>query len=330
MLHLHGVGHFHPENEISNSFLEELELDTTNDWIIQRTGIRSRRTVLPLSDIKETRNQDVRATGEVVDYTNADLGRRAAEQAIACAGVDRCDIGLLIAGGSVPETVTPAEGCNIAAALDLDIPSIDLRSACTSFGAAMYLLSRMQEEALPRFVLVVVPETVTRSVDYRDRRSAVIWGDCATAAVVSTREPGRATITCNSLQSSPRGHEKVVVPWAGHFDQDGPAVQAFAVKTTVRVLRAMRDRWFPAVQEGRFYFVGHQANLRMLQTVCRSCEIPEERHLSNVTEFGNTASSGAPSVLSAHWDRFSEGDCVAMVCVGSGLTWTDAMIRFSA
>jgi len=329
MLHLHGVGHFHPENQITNGFLESLEIGTDDAWIMQRTGIRSRRTVLSLEYIRRTRNKDVRAAAEASDYTNAELGRRAAELAIARAGITRDAIGMVIGGGSVPETVTPAEACNIAAELELDVPAFDLRSACTSFGATLLLLSKMHEEKLPDYILCVVPETVTRAVDYSDRRSAVIWGDAAAAAVVSTKVPGRAQIACHTLASNPKGHEKVVVPWAGHFDQDGAAVQSFAIKTTVRLLRSLRDA-YAEVDDERFHFIGHQANLRMLESVSKSCSIPESMHHHNVVEYGNTASAGSPSVLSARWDAFQPGDHVAIVGVGSGLTWTDSMIRFSA
>lgn len=329
MLHLHGVGHFHPDNEITNAFLEELEINTDDAWIVQRTGIHSRRTVLSLEYIRQTRNNDVRAASEATEYSNAELGRRAAQMAIERAGIERCEIGMIIGGGSVPETVTPAEACNIAAALELDVPAFDLRSACTSFGAALSLLCRMRPDALPEYVLIVVPETVTRAVDYSDRKAAVLWGDGAAAAVVSTRVEGRATISCNTLASNPRGHEKVVVPWAGHFEQDGTSVQSFAIKTTVSLLRSLQKQ-YSGVEEQHFHFVGHQANLRMLQSVCKTCNIPGERHHHNVQEYGNTASAGAPSVLSTRWDTFQAGDHVAVIGVGSGLTWTDSMIQFRA
>ena len=92
-LFLHGVGHFHPENEISNRFLEELDIGTNDQWILDRVGIRSRRTVLPLDYIRETKNQEPRAAMEAAFYSNAELGRRASEIAIARAGIEKTDIG---------------------------------------------------------------------------------------------------------------------------------------------------------------------------------------------------------------------------------------------
>ena len=107
-LYLHGLGHFHPENEISNQFLEDLDIGTSDQWIIDRVGIRSRRTVLPLEYISETRNAEPRVAMEVALYSNAELGRRAAELAISRAGIEKSDVGMLIGGSSVMDTTTPA------------------------------------------------------------------------------------------------------------------------------------------------------------------------------------------------------------------------------
>ncbi len=330
MLYLHGIGHFHPRNEISNAFLEQLDIGTNDEWIVERTGIRSRRTVLPLCYITETRNRDVRMASEAADYSNAELGKRAAEMALERAGIDRSEIGLLVGGGSVSEYETPAEGCSIAAALDLDVPAFDLRSACTSFGAMLWTLSLMRPDSLPRFVLMVCPETVTRSVDYTDRAAAVLWGDAAVAAVVSTVVPGRTSIVGNTFASNPRGHEKVTVPRAGYFGQQGKAVQGFAIRHSVQLLSDLQQKYdgHDEGDGGRFFYIGHQANLRMIENVSQRCNIAAERHLHNVERFGNTATAGSPSVLSERWERFRPGDDVAMVGVGAGLSWSSAMIRF--
>ncbi|MDP3940532.1 MAG: ketoacyl-ACP synthase III [Deltaproteobacteria bacterium] len=326
-MYLHGIGHFHPENEITNEFLGELDIGTSDDWIMERTGIRSRRTVLSLDYIREKRNQDVRAAAEAAAYTNAELGRRAGEMAIARAGIDPSEVGLVIGGGCAPDRVTPAEGCDVAAALDIDAPAFDLRSACTSFTAAVHLLSQMRPDRVPPYVLIVQMESLTRVIDYNDRRSAVLFGDGAAAAVVSASVPGRATFLHCTLGSSPRGHAKVVIPWAGHFDQEGATVQSFAIKRTVNELRAIRKE-FDGEAGGRMYFIGHQANRLMLESVCRQCDIPDELHLSNVADFGNTGTAGAPAVLSDHWQAFEAGDQVTMVGVGAGLTWASANLRF--
>lgn len=325
-LYLHSVGHFHPENEISNQFLEDLDIGTNDQWIVDRVGIRSRRTVLPLEYIRETRNAEPRTAMEVALYSNADLGRRAAELAISRAGIDKSDVGMLIGGTSLMDTTSPAESCNIARALDLEVPAFDVNSACTSFYVQLYLLSRMQPDLLPDFILLVVADCLTKAVDYSDRSSAVLWGDGAAAAVVSTRHPARARIEGNTLASSPAGNDKVIVPRLGFFHQEGRTVQTFGIKRMTRLLGQLKDQFEDP--DRNFNFVGHQANHRMLESVCKQCNIPAERHFSNVEWFGNTASASSASVISMEWEKWRDGDDVAVVGVGSGLTWSSYLIRF--
>ena len=327
MLYIHGVGHFHPENQITNQFLEELDIGTSDDWIMERTGIRSRRTVLDLGYIRETKNRDVRAVDDAALYSNVELGRRAAEEAIRRAGIDRSDIGMVVAGGTAAQLECPAEACGIAAALDLEAPAFDVRSACTSFGAAIQLLWMMDPSQLPDFVLVVNPETVTRTVDYNDRSTAVLWGDAAVAVIVSKRQPADVTVVRNQLKTDPRGYQKITIQWADHFEQEGRAVQMFAIKCTVRMFKELEQECQETAGEG-LHFIGHQANALMLENVCRACNIPEERHHSNVADFGNTGTAGPVTVLSAEWDDFQVGDHIALLGVGAGLTWSSTLFRF--
>ena len=325
-LYLHSVGHFHPENEITNQFLEDLDIGTNDQWIIDRVGIRSRRTVLPLEYISETRNSEPRAAMEAALYSNAELGRRAAELAISRAGIEKSDIGMLIGGTSLMDTTSPAESCNIAQALELEVPAFDVNSACTSFYVQLYLLSKMQPDQLPDYILIVATDCLTKAVDYSDRSAAVLWGDGAAAAVVSTRHPARARIDGTTMASSPAGNDKVIVPRFGFFHQEGRTVQTFGIKRMTRLLNSLQVQFEDP--ERRFNFVGHQANNRMLESVCKHCNIPDERHFSNVEWFGNTASASSASVVSMEWEKWRDGDDVAVVGVGSGLTWSSYLIRF--
>jgi 3-oxoacyl-[acyl-carrier-protein] synthase-3 len=327
-LYVHGFGHFHPENEITNRFLLELDIDTTEEWILERVGIRSRRTVLPLDYIRTTRNRDVRAAPEAALYTNAEMGRRAAGMALARAGVRVADIGMVLAGGSTPDNVSPAAACDVANLLGLEVPAFDVNSACTSFFALFHVLSIADPAKLPELVLLVTPEGFTRTVNYDDRSSAVLWGDGAAAAVVSTKARGRVEVLGSVLASSPAGSGKVVVPRTAHFHQEGRTVQMFAIRRSAEVLESLRKSF--AVEGRPFHFVGHQANLRMLESVCRQANIPEELHHSNVESFGNTGAASGSSVVSMNWDDFTERDDVAMVGVGAGLTWAGEILRFGA
>ena len=326
-LYLHGLGHFHPDVELSNAFLEDLDIGTSDEWILERVGIRARRTVLPLDYIRETKNREPRAALEAALHTNADMGSAAAEMALARAGVAASDIGMVIAGSSAADTASPAEACNIAAKLGIEVPAFDINSACTSFYVQMYLLSRMQPDALPDYVLVVAPESLTKTVDYSDRTAAVLWGDAATAAVVSTRHPCRARVLGSTLESSPAGGKYVMVPRMGHFQQDGRTVQLFGIKRMTRLVGALREQF---EDEGRsFHFVGHQANLRMLESVRNQCKIPPERHHANVEWYGNTGCASAAGVISMHWEKWTGTDDIAVAGVGSGLTWASYLLRFA-
>ena len=323
MLYLHGMGHFHPENVIDNAFIESLDIGTDDAWILERVGIRTRRTVLPLDYIRTTRNADPRAAAEAVLHDNAETGARAARMAMERAGVGPEQIGLVLAGGCSPDYAIPAEAARIAARLGIAAPVLDLSSACSSFGAQVHFCAQMGE-ALPEFVLVVQPENNTRVVDYRDRASCVLWGDGTAAAVLSARAPARLRIDQTSFDSNPAGWDKVVVPRTGHFTQDGRAVQTFAIKTTRELVNGIRER---ADAPERLMMIAHQANLLMLQAVCRFTGIDEARHFFNVVDFGNTGAAGAPSILSQRWADWQDGDEIALAVVGSGLSWSAMRIR---
>jgi 3-oxoacyl-[acyl-carrier-protein] synthase-3 len=295
---------------------------------MERVGIRSRRTVMPLDYIRETRNRDPILGQEAALYTHGQTGKRAAEMAVARAGIEMDDVGLVITGSSHPDSMSPADACWVARELGLEVPSFDMNSACTSFFTTLFMLSGMGPDALPDFVLVVTPESLTTTVDYADRSASVLWGDGTTAAVLSTRIPSRVEIVGNQLHSSPAGADKVVVGVGGHFRQDGRTVQMFAIKKTIRLLRGLQGTYTDP--ERRLHFIGHQANLLMLQTVCHQCEVPDDRHHYNVVEYGNTGAAGAPSVVSMRWDDWRPGDDVAVVGVGSGLTWSSFVLRFGA
>jgi 3-oxoacyl-[acyl-carrier-protein] synthase-3 len=327
-LWLHALGHFHPENEITNRFLEDLDIGTDDLWIMDRVGIRSRRTCLDLDYIRHTRNRDLRAATEASAFNTAELGAHAARAALMGAGVAPRDVGLVISGSSAPDHLSPADACNVAKLLDVDVPCFDVNSACTSFLAHIHVLSLMDPAKLPPFVLVVAPDSLTKTVDYDDRTSAVLWGDGAAAAVISTHHPGRAQILGSSLNSRPTAGDKVIVPRTDFFAQEGRIVQAFAIKQTALGFERLRSEF--EHPERPLHFVGHQANLRMLETVCRRCDIPPERHHANVEWYGNTGAASSATVVSMNWEKWAPQDDVAVIGVGAGLTWSSYLLRFGA
>jgi 3-oxoacyl-[acyl-carrier-protein] synthase-3 len=325
MLYLHGLGHFYPENVITNPLLEELDIGTSEDWILERVGIRTRRTVLPLEYIRETKNKDPREAFDAGLYNNAQTGAEAACMALDRAGIEPEDIGLVISGSSAPDNHCPAEAATIAAELGINAPCFDINSACTSFGMQINFVDQMKPETLPPFILLVNPENLTRCIDYSDRNTAVLFGDGSSAAVVSATVPARAAFKACYCDSRPSAWGKVAIPRMGYFRQDGSAVQGFAIRKTTDSIRTLQDTFY--TNGHRFIFIGHQANMGMLKTVCERTGIPDNRHWHSVEDFGNTGCSGAPAVLSRHWDDLRPGDHVAISIVGAGLTWVHMMLH---
>lgn len=213
----------------------------------------------------------------------------------------------------------------IAAELGIQVPSFDLNSACSSFAAQLHFLASMKPETLPDYVLVVNPENNTRVVDYRDRSTAVLWGDASTAAIVSPRIPAPMRLIRSTTGTDPAGHEKVMIPPSGHFRQEGGAVQGFAVRRSCILFNELRA--LASGEKKVIYFIGHQANLRMLESVVARCEISPKKHLYNVDRFGNCGAAGAPSVLSEHWETIIPGDEIVMAIVGAGLSWGGLLLR---
>lgn len=323
-LFIHGVGHFHPENRIDNAFLSSLDIGTDEAWIMERVGIRSRRTVLPLDYIASTRNARPAEAAAASLYTNAQTGALAARLALERAHLRPSDIGLVIAGGCSAQYSIPAEACLIAAELGIHATAYDLNSACSSFAVQLHHLRSMRPEALPDYVLVVNVENNTRTVDYNDRRTAVLWGDGSAAAVVSARVPAPVRVRQSLVRSDPAGWAKVVIPTGGHFAQEGSAVQGFAIRKSVATIAALAPHL--EGDRARMAFIGHQANLLMLNAVCQRAGIDPALHLKNVDEYGNCGAAGAPTVLSQCWDTLPSPCELALVVVGSGLTWGGLLI----
>lgn len=323
LLYILGMGHFHPENLIDNKFLEDLDIGTNDEWITERTGIKTRRTVLDLDYIRSTKNANPRDSQGASLWSNAQTGAKAAEMALTRAGITKDQIGLVIAGGCSPQHTIPAEACLVAAELGIEAPCFDVGSACSSFAAQIQYLANTRPETLPDYILIINAENTTRTVDYSDRSNAVLWGDGTAATVVSPRMKGKLGVLGTTLSSDPSGWNKVAIPTGGHFYQNGSAVQTFAIRKSgetlgkIREILGTQDHWY----------VGHQANLLMLQSVCGRAGIPAEKHLYNVSEYGNCGAAGAPSVISQNWEKFTSGEKIALVVVGSGLTWGGVALR---
>lgn len=323
MIYLHGIGHFHPENVITNRFISDLDIGSDETWIMERVGISSRFTSLDLSYIRDTKNHDPRGAWEASLYSRQELGAKAASMAMERAGVKAEDIGLVISGTSTPEHTIPAEAACIAAGLGIQATCFDMNSACSTFLVQLSVLNTMKAEKTPPYILVVQPENYTHVVDYSDRNTAPLFGDGASAAVVSLTVESDKVFSHLNFDSIPMDWNKVRIPKLGHFTQQGQAVQGFAIRTATRSLKHLQKE---SGREDSLTFIGHQANALMLDHVRERCGISPDRHWHNVVYHGNTGGASAPSVLSQNWDRLQAGERVGMVVVGAGLTWAEALL----
>lgn len=325
MIFIHGISHFHPTNIIDNQFLTDLNIGTSNEWIMERVGIRERRTVLSLDYINKTYNKSPLTTGSHIEFSNAQTGAMAAKGALQQAKLSITDIGMVIAGGCLPQYSLPAEACMIAAELGINAPAFDINSACSTFAVHMNFINQMDADSLPDYILLVIPENMTRCVDFTDRKVAVLLGDGASAIIVSKKHKSNVFISSIMIGSNPASCNTITVPAGGHFYQEGPVVQRFAIKKMVAIVEHFRKQ--SNVAKNKHYFIGHQANLMMLRAICKMAEISEDRHLYNVDQFGNCGAAGAPTVLSQNWSNFVAGDQIVLVVVGAGLTWGGMLIE---
>jgi 3-oxoacyl-[acyl-carrier-protein] synthase-3 len=317
-LYIHGIGHTHPRNVITNSFLEDLDIGTSASWILERLGIRERRTALSLEYIRSTRNADMRASLEALEFANVDAGYSAALMALERAGFDSRQIGLVIAGSSCPVYSSPPEACIIGDRLGVSVPAFDLHSACNGFLAQGSVARGWLETNEVDFGLLIQCEHMTRTVDYRDRRNASIMGDATTAAVVSTRVPAPLRLENITIGATTNLWKAALVSPLRHFDQQTTAVRRFAEEQLVQGIVTGEHR----------YVIFHQANLRLLEACFEKLRLPDCEHLYNVDRYGNCASAGCPSVVSEHWDLLSTmHGTAALSTVGGGLTFGGGVLR---
>jgi 3-oxoacyl-[acyl-carrier-protein] synthase-3 len=316
---------------IDNDFLCSLDIGIDTGWIEERVGILERRTTLSLDYIRKTRNLDTRAAAEGSTTSTTEMALRATELALDRASLDRSAIKMVVAGGCCPEMLIPAEASRVSDALEIEAVAFDLSAACSSFVAQVHFISQMRPELLPDYVLVVNVEAFTRTINYSDRQTAVLFGDGAAVAILSPRISSPTRILCSTFHSEPSGQEQITIPAGGHFRQEGNKVQMFAIRKTVETIQQLdlNGASGNGSTESQTYFIGHQANLRMLEAVCRRLGLNSNKHLSNVQRFGNCGAAGAPSVLSQKWDSLGPF-AINMAVVGSGLSWGGLRICKSA
>ncbi|GLI93535.1 beta-ketoacyl-ACP synthase III [Methylocystis echinoides] len=316
-----GVGSYLPEKTLTNDDLAKL-VDTSDDWIFQRTGIRERH---------------IAAEGE----TTSMLGEKAARAALANAGLTPDDIDLIIVGTSTPDWTFPSTASQIQAALGITHGvAFDLQAVCSGFVFAVTTADKFLRSGSHKRALVIGAETFSRIIDWEDRTTCVLFGDGAGAMVLearpSTGSMDERGVLTTHLRSDGRHRAKLHVdggPSAtqtvGHLRMEGKEVFKFAVgKVTDVVVDAFAATGISPDQLD--WFVPHQANRRIIDMSAQKLGIAPEKVVATVHLHGNTSAASVPLALSvAVGDgRIKQGDLVMLEAVGGGFTWGSALIRW--
>jgi 3-oxoacyl-[acyl-carrier-protein] synthase III len=316
-----GVGSYLPARTLTNNDLAKM-VDTSDDWIFQRTGIRERH---------------IAAEGE----TTSMLGENAARAALAAAGLTPDDIDLIIVGTSTPDWTFPSTATQIQAALGIAHGvAFDLQAVCSGFVFAVATAEKFLRSGSHKRALVIGAETFSRIIDWEDRTTCVLFGDGAGAMVLEARPSTGAMdergILTTHLRSDGRHRAKLHVdggPSAtqtvGHLRMEGKEVFKFAVGKVTDVV----DDAFKATgitPEQLNWFVPHQANRRIIDMSAQKLGIAPEKVVATVHLHGNTSAASVPLALSAAAadGRIKEGDLVMLEAVGGGFTWGSALIRW--
>ena len=332
---LTGIGHQVPDEKIDNSFFDEIGIDSSSKWIKEKTGICNRYSVLKKTDILllsqgKTNHLELQRSGKIKPMVSMALEpwkkvvHRANKE-----GDKIFEPDLLLSGTSVPDYDIPANACTIGASLGFrGTCAFDVNSACSSFLVDLEVSAAMMrsQETFTSSAIFNLERYSTR-LDYSDRKSCILFGDGGTAALLEKGDFNRGLELIDSqLYSDVSGYSHVTIPVSGTFRQEGRIVQKFAISRSCEVSTQIVERNGLSFSDIS-YFIGHQANLRMLQSVVNKLNLKEEQHLYNVDTFGNQGAAGAPSVLSQNWEKFKKDDFILLTVVGSGLTWGAALFR---
>ena len=319
-----GTGHSYPEGILTNADLAEI-VETSDEWITTRTGIKQRRKAAP---------------GE---YTSM-FAVRAARQAIERARLDPSDIDLLICATVTPDQILPSTGCIIQAELGVhNAAAMDVVAACSGFLYGVSLADSMIRTGQVRHAVVVGAEILTQYVDYTDRQTCVLFGDGAGAAVLGPVEGNRG-ILGSKIKSDGRYEEQLFSPGGGtrrkpsaetlaagdhFFKMKGNELFKVAVRSMTEISRDVLEKAGKKSDEINL-FIPHQANQRITEAVADRLSVDMSKVYSNIAVHGNTSSASIPIALDecVEAGRIKEGDLVLMASFGGGVTWGAVLMRW--
>ena len=313
-----GVGAYAPERRLTNADLEKM-VNTSNEWIIERTGIRERRIAAD-------------------DQALTDLAMPAAETALAQAGLTGADIDLLIVATVTPDMSFPSTSAMLADKLGAaNAGAFDLSAGCTGFVYAVVQAYGMLAAGLAKRALVVGGDLLSRIFDWDDRSTVVLFGDGAGAVVLEvTEQPGFLAF---ELGADGSGGENLWMPGSGsrlfenpeqYTKMNGREVFKFATRILVQSAENTLARAGFTIDDVDVY-IPHQANVRIIDHATKKLGIPSDRVVINVDRYGNTSSGSIPLALAeAQSDgRLQPGKLVLMTGMGAGLTWGSTLMRWT-
>jgi 3-oxoacyl-[acyl-carrier-protein] synthase-3 len=313
-----GLGAWAPERVITNDELSGL-VDTSDEWIVERTGIRERRIAAETQAL-------------------SDIALPAAEQALEQAGVEGKDVDLLIVATVTPDMLFPSTSALLADRLGAtDAAAYDLSAGCTGFMYAIAQAYGMLAAGLAKRALVVGGDVLSRILDWTDRSTVVLFGDGAGAVVLEPSE--EEGFLGFELGADGAGGASLWLPGSGSrvfenpdrfVKMNGREVFKFATRVLVDSAQAVLDRCGASIEDVDVY-VPHQANVRIIDHATKKLGIPSERVVVNVDRYGNTSSGSIPLALrdAQVAGRLEPGKLVLMTGMGAGLTWGSALMRWT-
>lgn len=320
-----GSGSAVPARIVTNDDLAKT-IDTSDEWIVQRTGIRERRVSAP-------------------EETSSTLGTEAARKALDTAGVDASEIDLVVVATISPDNLWPSAACLVQAALGAsNAGAFDLSAACAGFTYAVSVSSAMVASGASKKVLVVGSDTLTKQVDWTDRGTCILFGDGAGAVVLEAREGGDRGVIDSVLFSDGKGAVHLGIEAGGGrypkgqpysegrrdtIHMAGREVYRFGVNAMPDACEKLLTKTGLTIDDVDL-FVPHQANVRMIDSAAERLGLPPEKVFVNLEKYGNTSGGSIPLALdeAVQQGRLKEGDLVITVGFGGGLAWGANLIRW--
>ncbi|MFJ1229272.1 beta-ketoacyl-ACP synthase III [Yersinia proxima] len=311
-----GTGSYLPEQVRTNADLEKT-VDTSDEWIVTRTGIRERRIAAP-------------------DETVATMGFKAAEKALKMAGIAKDDVGLIIVATTSSSHAFPSSACQVQQMLEIkDAASFDLAAACAGFTYALSVADQYVKSGAVKYALVIGSDALSRALDPEDRGTIILFGDGAGAVVLGASEqPG---ILSTHLHADGSYGELLKLPYQDRQHQEQPAYVTMAgnevFKVAVTELAHIVDETLQANNLDRSaldWLVPHQANLRIISATAKKLGMGMDKVVITLDRHGNTSAASVPAALdeAVRDGRIQRGQLVLLEAFGGGFTWGSALVRF--